>query len=54
MFLILNKICKICFFINIGLLAYGTWLDSFDLIVLSILNMILLTPAFLKEKYEFK
>jgi len=45
---------KICFFVNIGLLAYGTWLNNFDLIVLSIINMVLLTPAFVKEKYEFK
>ena len=49
MFPELNKVFKVCFFVNIGLLAYGSWLGSFDLIILSILNMLLLTPAFLKE-----
>ena len=54
LFLIFNKICKICFFINIGLFAYASWLNNFDLMVLSIVNMLLLTPAFLKEKHELK
>ena len=54
MFPTLNKIFKVCFFINVGLFAYGSWLDNFDLIVLSIINMLLLTPAFLKEQYESK
>ena len=48
----INKVFKFCFFINIGLFAYGSWLNNFDIIVLSIINMLLLTPAFIKEKHE--
>jgi predicted Kef-type K+ transport protein len=54
LFPVLNKVFKICFFVNIGLLAYGTWLNNFDLIALSIINMLLLTPAFVKENNESK
>jgi hypothetical protein len=36
------------------MLAYGTWLNNFDLKILSIVNMLLLTPAFLKESDELK
>ena len=49
-----KKICIIAFFLNIGMLAYGTWLENFDLKILSIVNMLLLTPAFLKESDELK
>jgi|TARA_Y100001963_G_scaffold136274_1_gene198763 hypothetical protein len=54
LFLFINKIFKISFFINIGLFAYGTWINNYDLIILSIINMVLLTPAFVKEADELK
>ena len=54
MLLYFNKILKIIFFTNIALFAYGVWGGNYDLIALSIINMILLTPAFTKEKDELK
>jgi len=54
LFSTINIIFKIAFFINIFLLSIGTWYSIYDLAFLSIFNMILLSPAFVKERDESK
>ena len=46
---IFNALCIVAFFTNIGLLIFSNIIDDFDLQVLSLINMLLLSFVLLRE-----
>jgi len=45
-----KRICKVAFFLNIGLFAFAYTINNFDLEVLSLVNMIFLSFAMLIDR----